>query len=181
MRGPFALACLVAAFFIWHAIQYRAADHARRFASLSADAPDAGASPDGSSGLGDAGEQKPWGTDTAPISTAASVLYLKNHPATPLPALAFAAMASPDAADDFTSAGAPSEMPIDADAGRLRALSRSGVCSAIVSVARANDLPIPFFANLIWQESSFRSKTISPAGALGIAQFIPETAIEHGT
>jgi hypothetical protein len=59
-------------------------------------------------------------------------------------------------------------------------LSRGGLCSAIVAVAQANDLPIPFFANLIWQESSFRSPTISPAGALGIAQFIPETAIEHG-
>ena len=59
-------------------------------------------------------------------------------------------------------------------------MSRSGLCSAIVSVAQANDLPIPFFANLIWQESSFRSRTISPAGALGIAQFIPETAVEHG-
>src|SRR5262249_48116096 len=38
----------------------------------------------------------------------------------------------------------------------------------------------PFFANLIWQESSFKSRTISRAGALGIAQFIPETAVEHG-
>jgi soluble lytic murein transglycosylase-like protein len=27
---------------------------------------------------------------------------------------------------------------------------------------------------------SFRSRTISPAGALGIAQFIPETAVKYG-
>ena len=41
-------------------------------------------------------------------------------------------------------------------------------------------MAITFFANLIWQESSFRPRTISPAGALGIAQFIPETAVEYG-
>ena len=68
-------------------------------------------------------------------------------------------------------------MPARADCGRL---SRGGLCSAIAAVAQANDLPVTFFANLIWQESSFRSRTISPAGALGIAQFIPETAVEYG-
>ena len=68
----------------------------------------------------------------------------------------------------------------DAGAGALPRLSRGGLCSAIAAVARANDLPVTFFANLIWQESSFRSRTISPAGALGIAQFIPETAVEYG-
>ena len=45
---------------------------------------------------------------------------------------------------------------------RCRVLSRGGLCSAIVAVAQANDLPIPFFANLIWQESSFRSRTDQP-------------------
>ena len=47
-------------------------------------------------------------------------------------------------------------------------------------MARANDLPIPFFANLIWQESNFDVKSISRAGALGVAQFMPQTANEHG-
>jgi soluble lytic murein transglycosylase-like protein len=178
MRRLFALICLLAAFFIWHVAQQAPPAAPIAVASLSADTPDAVAPPDNST-ASEAPEPKPWGSDTAPISTAASVLYLKNHAATPLPAMAFPAMASTDAAaDDFTTAGEPLEIP--ADAGRLAALSRSGVCSTIVSVARANDLPIPFFANLIWQESSFRSKTISPAGALGMAQFIPETAIEHG-
>jgi soluble lytic murein transglycosylase-like protein len=64
--------------------------------------------------------------------------------------------------------------------GAMQRLSRGGLCSAIAAVAKANDLPITFFANLIWQESSFRPRTISPAGALGIAQFIPETAVEYG-
>ena len=124
----------------------------------------------------------PWGSNATPVSTAASFVYSKNHPATPLPALAFAAMAStePMNADEFGPTYNPADAPFDPRPGQLRLLSRGGLCSAIVSVAQANDLPIPFFANLIWQESSFQSKTISPAGALGIAQFIPETAIEHG-
>ena len=91
-------------------------------------------------------------------------------------------MASTDPmnADEFGPTYNPADEPFDPRPGQLRLLSRGGLCSAIVSVAQANDLPIPFFANLIWQESSFQSKTISSAGALGIAQFIPETAIEHG-
>jgi hypothetical protein len=120
--------------------------------------------------------------NTAPISTAASFSYPRNHPATPLPALAFAAMAGaePQNADEFGPTYTLPPKLIDVRAGQLPLLSRDALCSAVVAVARANDLPIPFFANLIWQESSFRSKTISHAGALGIAQFIPETAIEHG-
>jgi hypothetical protein len=54
------------------------------------------------------------------------------------------------------------------------------MCHAVVSVARANDLPIPFFANLIWQESNFDVKSISRAGALGVAQYMPQTANEQG-
>jgi hypothetical protein len=83
-------------------------------------------------------------------------------------------------ADAIIALNEPPHPLTDVGAGRLGVLSRDGLCSAIVSVARANDLPIPFFANLIWQESSFQSKTISSAGALGIAQFIPETAVQHG-
>ena len=61
-----------------------------------------------------------------------------------------------------------------------RPISRTGLCSAMVSVARANGLPAPFFANLIWQESGFNAKVVSPAVAQGIAQFMPKTAAEYG-
>jgi len=61
-------------------------------------------------------------------------------------------------------------------------LAKYGIGTSVVlaALARANDLPIPFFANLIWQESSFEPRTVSTAGALGIAQFMPDTAVEHG-
>ena len=101
--------------------------------------------------------------------------------ATPLPALALRGdHERADGADESTNCGERRRTQDEAARRPAAALSRGGLCSAIVAVARANDLPIPFFANLIWQESSFRSRTISPAGALGIAQFIPETAVEHG-
>ncbi len=41
-------------------------------------------------------------------------------------------------------------------------------------------MPVPFFANLIWQESRLRDDAVSRKGALGIAQFMPETAAETG-
>ena len=59
------------------------------------------------------------------------------------------------------------------------------LCPMIQSAAEANRLPIAFFARLIWQESRFRPDEIGPMTrsgerALGIAQFMPGTAIERG-
>jgi len=54
------------------------------------------------------------------------------------------------------------------------------LCRTIETAARANQLPVAFFTKLIWQESSFRPHVISPAGAQGIAQFMPQTANERG-
>ncbi len=59
-------------------------------------------------------------------------------------------------------------------------LSLNDLCNALYTSAEDNDLPIPFFANLIWQESRLRVDDISRKGALGIAQFMPETAAETG-
>ena len=49
-------------------------------------------------------------------------------------------------------------------------------CQAMAAAAAANDLPAAFFMRLIWQESRFNPDSVSPAGAKGIAQFMPETA-----
>jgi Transglycosylase SLT domain len=56
------------------------------------------------------------------------------------------------------------------------ALSRNELCSSLVDVAQSNALPLGFFTNLIWQESRFDHQAISPVGAMGIAQFMPDTA-----
>jgi len=190
MRGATILAFLIAAVVVWHATHNDAplVEHAATVV-IPPDTAAAVASPAKTAiaverppASAPASPAAPWGSNVTPISTAASLVYARYHPATPLPALAFAAMAAsePMNADEFGPTYNPTDTTFDPRPGQLKLLSRGGLCSAIVSVAQANDLPIPFFANLIWQESSFQSKTISPAGALGIAQFIPETAIEHG-
>jgi soluble lytic murein transglycosylase-like protein len=61
-----------------------------------------------------------------------------------------------------------------------RAVPHTEVCEALASAAEVNDVPTPFFIRLIWQESGFRQNVISPAGAQGVAQFMPTTAAEHG-
>jgi hypothetical protein len=50
------------------------------------------------------------------------------------------------------------------------------ICELIDSSARAQDLPVGFLTRLIWQESNFQSGAVSPAGARGVAQFMPGTA-----
>jgi hypothetical protein len=54
------------------------------------------------------------------------------------------------------------------------------VCRLIESSARAAQLPTGFLTRVIWHESSFRAGAVSPAGAQGIAQFMPETAAARG-
>ena len=54
------------------------------------------------------------------------------------------------------------------------------ICSLINSSARAQGLPVAFLTRLIWQESNFQPNAVSPAGARGIAQFMPATAGARG-
>jgi Transglycosylase SLT domain len=54
------------------------------------------------------------------------------------------------------------------------------VCQMLQTAARANGLPLDFLARLIWQESRFRAFAVSPAGAQGVAQFMPKTADDVG-
>jgi hypothetical protein len=68
----------------------------------------------------------------------------------------------------------------EADAIPATEVSRDDLCKALLTSAEDNDLPVPFFANLIWQESRLRDDAVSPKGALGIAQFMPATAAESG-
>lgn len=52
------------------------------------------------------------------------------------------------------------------------------VCRLIETSAMANSIPPEIFTRLIWRESSFRPGVTSSAGAQGIAQFMPGTAVE---
>ena len=68
----------------------------------------------------------------------------------------------------------------DGNANRNADVSLDCLCNALLASAQENDLPIPFFANLLWQESRLRDDALSPKGAQGIAQFMPKTAAESG-
>jgi hypothetical protein len=54
------------------------------------------------------------------------------------------------------------------------------LCRLIEGAARTQKVPRDLLTKLIWQESSFRPNVVSPAGAQGIAQFMPGTAKERG-
>ncbi len=68
--------------------------------------------------------------------------------------------------NDVTSQGGPKSL--------------DNLCNTLFTSAQDNDLPVPFFANLLWQESRLREREVSKKGALGIAQFMPKVAAETG-
>jgi Transglycosylase SLT domain/SPOR domain len=112
-----------------------------------------------------------------------------------LPARAFAEDAAPAAAGEDTKPApeqpAPAkENPDDKSQPRKPAEAagntdtREAICLMIESAAKANDLPLEFFARVIWQESRFQSNAVGPLTrrgdrAQGIAQFMPGTASER--
>ncbi|WP_158818038.1 lytic transglycosylase domain-containing protein [Methylocapsa sp. S129] len=63
--------------------------------------------------------------------------------------------------------------------GGMESLADS-VCRLIETSARAQSLPVAFLTRLIWRESGFQASVVSPAGAQGIAQFMPGTASDRG-
>jgi len=59
------------------------------------------------------------------------------------------------------------------------------MCLLVESAAMANDIPVEFFARVIWQESRFQTDAVGPRTrsgerAEGVAQFMPRTAAERG-
>jgi hypothetical protein len=58
------------------------------------------------------------------------------------------------------------------------------LCLVVEAAAKSNDLPLEFFARVIWQESRFQLDAVGPVTrsgqrAQGIAQFMPNTAKER--
>jgi len=91
-----------------------------------------------------------------------------------------AALGDTDDADSASTAS-DSSRSSDTVSGRPSSpLSREELCSLLASSAEDNALPVAFFVRLIWQESGFDSRSVSSAGALGVAQFMPEVAQELG-
>ncbi|MFY9952345.1 transglycosylase SLT domain-containing protein [Bradyrhizobium sp.] len=107
---------------------------------------------------------------------------------------------APAAADDTSAAktgiAIPSveelAIPDEANKGLLKkpadtareSDTREAICLMIESAAKSNDLPLEFFARVIWQESRFQSDAVGPVTrsgqrAQGIAQFMPGTANER--
>jgi hypothetical protein len=77
-------------------------------------------------------------------------------------------------------------IPADKKPGDAAVVSdtREAMCLMIESAAKAEDLPLEFFARVIWQESRFQSNAVGPVTrngqrAQGIAQFMPGTANER--
>lgn len=120
-------------------------------------------------------------TDLPPKSL--SFAYRVTHPVFPLPQSAIASLRDPDAGvlvpEETASWDYDEPTPLDVGA-KPRVPTQPALCRTVADVAQAYNLPVPFFANLIWAESSFNSKTISRAGAQGIAQFMPKTAVMYG-
>jgi hypothetical protein len=54
------------------------------------------------------------------------------------------------------------------------------LCGIVETAAMEVGLPINFFTRLIWRESAFQPGVVSPAGARGVAQFMPHTASDRG-
>jgi soluble lytic murein transglycosylase-like protein len=103
----------------------------------------------------------------------ACALPLVNTPAN---AQAGATPPSPEARESagrFTTASEP-------NGAATQAPTADDVCRAVEQSAAENALPVEFFARVIWQESRFNAKAVSPKGAEGIAQFMPRTASWHG-
>ena len=88
--------------------------------------------------------------------------------------LSLAPAAAQDAAPAKTGVAIPSveelAIPDEANKGMLKkpaesageSDTREAICLMIESAARASDLPLEFFARVIWQESRFQSDAVGP-------------------
>lgn len=124
---------------------------------------------------------------------AAALQASQTPPAEPPRAAAYAAVApSDDAADEPANplaAGAALQalIPMSPPPGtpasvRKKVVYRTEreICDTIAKAAQSNNLPVPFFIRLLFQESKFNAASVSHAGAQGIAQFMPGTAADVG-
>jgi hypothetical protein len=123
-----------------------------------------------------ADNSKPAATATAPAT--------KNLPGTPAenqqagksatPASSAGKPTENNKAKENQAAGKPTENSVP------KVPTADDICRTIEQAAAENDLPVEFFARVIWQESRFNAQAVSRKGAQGIAQFMPTTADDRG-
>jgi hypothetical protein len=108
-------------------------------------------------------------SDTVPFTVPFTARFIES-----------AAAAEEPVASVKTETPAPEDQP-DNDASEPKpASAMDAFCHTLKEAAEASEIPVAFFARLIWQESRFNSREVSHAGAKGVAQFMPQTAAEVG-
>lgn len=79
---------------------------------------------------------------------------------------------------------APGRMCSDGQTGPVQCIRSAhtgyDICQAIAQTSARHGIDPNFFARLLWQESRFDAHAVSPANAMGIAQFIRSTADLRG-
>lgn len=88
--------------------------------------------------------------------------------------------ASSQTPDPQTAVSPPPDKDGVAALAKPQEILTEQVCEQLAAAAQAHDLPPAFLARLIWQESRFNPRAVSPVGAQGLAQFMPGTAAEYG-
>ena len=87
---------------------------------------------------------------------------------------------APAAAPDAGAQAAPNATPAANPAPASHPPTPDDICRALEQDAAENEIPVEFFARVIWQESRFNARAVSNKGAQGIAQFMPATADYRG-
>jgi hypothetical protein len=131
-------------------------------------------------------------SDRRPDATAEIPTETKETKETEPPAApdAQAATAEPDLAIEYPAPGAlslaaafPDGPPLPRRRPPPRPVvhrSAEEICETLTQAAHDNRVPAPFFIRLLFQESRFKPGAVSSAGAVGIAQFMPETSASMG-
>ena len=96
------------------------------------------------------------------------------------PVLGEAENATTDATSPIAGSSSPSSTAAPTITINPKSAKSDQNCLALAKAAAEHDLPLDFFVRLIRQESNFDPNSVSHAGAQGIAQFMPGTALWRG-
>jgi hypothetical protein len=128
----------------------------------------------------------PAAAQEQPTTPPAEAAKTTTEPAAPADAAKPAEATNP--ADDRAGSDKDTSADFEPPAGPIKPVAttdaQKSICLLVESSARAHDLPVEFFARVIWQESRFRANAVGPMTrggrrAEGIAQFMPGTAAER--